>query len=162
MAQMPGRACAKFLHAVEHLGAAERIPRFDEVSARLRRKTRWEIVAVPGLIPEHAFFALLAQRRFPVTLWLRRPEEFDYIFEPDVFHDLFGPVPPLFDPVFADHMRAFCAGGLKAGGRRNRLSADEHRAAAPGFRPRARAVHAISARRLPGPVFRDRQFYAVV
>jgi phenylalanine-4-hydroxylase len=116
IAQMPDRACAEFLHALDQLGTADRIPRFDEVSARLRRKTGWEIVAVPGLIPEQAFFALLAQRRFPVTMWLRRPEEFDYIVEPDVFHDLFGHVPLLFNPVFADYMQAFGAGGLKAEG----------------------------------------------
>jgi phenylalanine-4-hydroxylase len=99
---------------VEHLGAPDRIPRFEQLSETLRRRTGWEVVAVPGLIPEEAFFALLAQRRFPVTGWLRKPEEFDYIVEPDVFHDLFGHVPLLFDPVFADYMQAYGAGGLKA------------------------------------------------
>ena len=69
---------------------------------------------MPGLIPEEAFFALLAKRRFPVTGWIRKPEEFDYIVEPDVFHDLFGHVPLLFNPVFADYMQAYGAGGLKA------------------------------------------------
>jgi phenylalanine-4-hydroxylase len=69
---------------------------------------------VPGLIPEEAFFALLASRRFPVTDWIRRPEEFDYVVEPDVFHDLFGHVPLLFNPTFADYMQAYGAGGLKA------------------------------------------------
>lgn len=116
MALIPGRACDEFLHALPRLGDGRGIPRFDEVSDRLRRATGWEIVAVPGLIPEDAFFALLAARRFPVTVWLRRPEEFDYIVEPDVFHDLFGHVPLLFNPVFADYMQAFGAGGLKAEG----------------------------------------------
>ena len=69
---------------------------------------------MPGLIPEEAFFALLAARRFPVTEWLRKPDEFDYIVEPDVFHDLFGHVPLLFNPAFADYMQAYGAGGLKA------------------------------------------------
>ena len=115
-ALLPGRACDEFLHALPRLGDGRAIPRFDEVSDRLRRATGWEIVAVPGLIPEDAFFALLAARRFPVTVWLRRPEEFDYIVEPDVFHDLFGHVPLLFNPVFADYMQAFGAGGLKAEG----------------------------------------------
>jgi phenylalanine-4-hydroxylase len=114
--QMPGQACEEFIHALAQLGNAEQIPDFDEVSERLRRATRWEIVAVPGLIPEHAFFSLLAARRFPVTVWLRQPEEFDYIVEPDAFHDLFGHVPLLFNPVFADYMQAFGAGGLKAEG----------------------------------------------
>jgi len=113
-AQLPGLACDEFIRAVAQLGAADRIPRFDALSEALHRRTRWEVVAVPGLIPEEAFFALLANRRFPVTVWLRRPEEFDYIVEPDVFHDLFGHVPLLFDPVFADYMQAYGAGGLKA------------------------------------------------
>jgi len=113
--QLRGLACDDFVAAVEHLGAPDRIPRFDVLSASLRRHTGWEVVAVPGLIPEEAFFALLASRRFPVTSWIRRPEEFDYVVEPDVFHDLFGHVPLLFNPVFADYMQAYGAGGLKAG-----------------------------------------------
>jgi phenylalanine-4-hydroxylase len=84
------------------------------LSEKLMRATGWEVVAVPGLIPEEAFFALLAERRFPVTGWIRRPEEFDYVVEPDVFHDLFGHVPLLFNPMFADYMQAYGAGGLKA------------------------------------------------
>jgi len=69
---------------------------------------------VPGLIPEEAFFALLAGRKFPVTDWIRTAEEFDYVVEPDIFHDLFGHVPLLFNPIFADCMHAYGAGGLKA------------------------------------------------
>ncbi|TXH60128.1 MAG: phenylalanine 4-monooxygenase [Burkholderiaceae bacterium] len=113
-AQLPGMACEEFIAAVQHLGAPDRIPRFDSLSERLQRATRWEVVAVPGLIPEEAFFALLAKRRFPVTNWIRTPEEFDYVVEPDVFHDLFGHVPLLFNPVFADYMQAYGEGGLKA------------------------------------------------
>jgi phenylalanine-4-hydroxylase len=112
--QLPDLACEEFIEAVAHLGAPERIPRFDELSERLYRTTRWEVVAVPGLIPEEAFFRLLSQRRFPVTNWIRKPEEFDYVVEPDVFHDLFGHVPLLFNPVFADYMQAYGEGGLKA------------------------------------------------
>jgi phenylalanine-4-hydroxylase len=113
-ALVPGRACDEFLAALPLLGAGDRIPRFEEINARLRGATRWELVAVPGLIPELAFFTLLAQRKFPVTDWIRTPAEFDYIVEPDVFHDLFGHVPLLFDPVFADHMQEYGKGGLKA------------------------------------------------
>jgi phenylalanine-4-hydroxylase len=112
--QLPGLACEEFIQAVQQLGAPERIPRFDDVNERLAEATGWEITAVPGLIPEEAFFALLAARRFPVTDWIRKPEEFDYVVEPDVFHDLFGHVPLLFNPVFADYMQAYGAGGLKA------------------------------------------------
>jgi phenylalanine-4-hydroxylase len=114
--QLPGQACEEFIESLGKLGIETGIPRFEEVSVSLRKATGWEIVAVPGLIPEHAFFSLLAHRRFPITVWLRKPEEFDYIVEPDVFHDLFGHVPLLFNPVFADYMQAFGAGGLKAEG----------------------------------------------
>ena len=112
--QLPGLACDEFIRAVRQLGSADRIPRFEEISERLSAATGWQIVGVPGLIPEEAFFALLAQKKFPVTDWIRRPEEFDYVVEPDVFHDLFGHVPLLFDPAFANYMQAYGAGGLKA------------------------------------------------
>ncbi|HEY0817390.1 MAG TPA: phenylalanine 4-monooxygenase [Rhizobacter sp.] len=121
-AQLPGLACEEFIAAVAQLGDPQQIPRFDALSERLHRATKWEVVAVPGLIPEEAFFALLAQRRFPVTGWIRKPEEFDYVVEPDVFHDLFGHVPLLFNPMFADYMQAYGAGGLKA----SRLEACEY------------------------------------
>lgn len=114
LAQLPGLACDEFIAAVQQLGAPDRIPRFDAVSERLVRATGWQVVAVPGLIPEEAFFALLAARKFPVTDWIRTPAEFDYVVEPDAFHDLFGHVPLLFNPVFADYMQAYGVGGLKA------------------------------------------------
>ncbi len=119
--QLPGLACDEFIAAVANLGAPDRIPQFDAISEPLLKATGWQIVAVPGLIPEEAFFALLAERRFPVTDWIRRPDEFDYVVEPDVFHDLFGHVPLLFNPMFADYMQAYGQGGLKAG----RLDASE-------------------------------------
>lgn len=112
--QLPGMACEEFIAAVGELGAPDRIPRFEAISERLMKATGWQVVGVPGLIPEEAFFALLAARKFPVTDWIRKPEEFDYVVEPDVFHDLFGHVPLLFNPVFADYMQAYGAGGLKA------------------------------------------------
>jgi phenylalanine-4-hydroxylase len=97
--QLPGLACDAFIAAVAPPGATRSDPALRRaVSERLMRATGWQIVAVPGLIPEEAFFALLAQRRFPVTDWIRKPEEFDYVVEPDVFHDLFGHVPLLFVP----------------------------------------------------------------
>ena len=115
-ALLPGRACDEFIHALDHLRVQRGIPRFEDINAKLRRATRWEIAAVPGLIPENAFFRLLAARRFPVTVWLRKPWEFDYIVEPDLFHDLFGHVPLLFEPSFADAMQAFGISGLEAEG----------------------------------------------
>ncbi len=113
-ALLPGLAADAFIAALPSLGAEDRIPRFDEINERLWRATRWEIVAVPGLIPEVPFFTLLANRKFPVTDWIRTPGEFDYIVEPDIFHDLFGHVPLLFDPVFADYVQRYGQGGLKA------------------------------------------------
>ena len=114
MRQMKGLASDEFITSLSALDAAEHIPNLEQVSDKLRKKTGWELAAVPGLIPEEAFFNLLAHRRFPVTEWLRSPEEFDYVVEPDIFHDFFGHVPLLFNPVFADYMQAYGIGGLKA------------------------------------------------
>ncbi len=113
-ALLPGLASDAFIAALPSLGVKDHIPRFEEINERLYRATRWEIVAVPGLIPEVPFFTLLANRKFPVTDWIRTPEEFDYIVEPDIFHDLFGHVPLLFNPVFADYVQRYGEGGLKA------------------------------------------------
>jgi phenylalanine-4-hydroxylase len=111
---VPKYACPEWIEAIAGLDAAAGIPHFEKLSVKMRQATGWEIVAVPGLIPDDAFFTHLAHRRFPVTVWLRRPEEFDYIVEPDVFHDFFGHVPLLFDPVYADHLHEYGKGGLKA------------------------------------------------
>jgi len=92
----------------------DRIPRIDETNAILTATTGWQIVAVPGLIPENQFFAHLANRRFPVTVWIRRRDELDYLSEPDIFHDFFGHVPLLTNPTFARFMQAYGAAGPKA------------------------------------------------
>ncbi|MGF6212087.1 phenylalanine 4-monooxygenase [Comamonas sp. 4034] len=113
-ALLPGLASQAFIDALPSLGAEDRIPRFEDINARLKPATGWEIVAVPGLIPEVPFFSLLANRQFPVTDWIRKPEEFDYVVEPDIFHDLFGHVPLLFNPVIADFIQAYGQGGLRA------------------------------------------------
>ena len=111
---VPKYACAAWIDAIGGLDSSREIPRFDAVSRKLKARTGWEIVAVPGLIPDDAFFTHLANRRFPVTVWLREPAEFDYIVEPDVFHDFFGHIPLLFDRVYADHLHEYGKGGLKA------------------------------------------------
>jgi phenylalanine-4-hydroxylase len=111
-----GRACGEYVAALRALPYEQGVPRFDEVSAALGAATGWRIVAVPGLVPDLVFFDHLANRRFPVTWWLREEHEFDYIVEPDVFHDFFGHVPMLFTPLFADYMQAYGRGGLKAEG----------------------------------------------
>ncbi|HZW20674.1 phenylalanine 4-monooxygenase [Noviherbaspirillum sp.] len=111
---VPDRACELFIESLDRLNAADEIPRLDRTTEALHKATGWELVAVPGLIPDLTFFEHLAERRFPVTVWLRDPGEFDYIVEPDIFHDFFGHVPLLFNPVFADHLQQFGKGGLKA------------------------------------------------
>jgi phenylalanine-4-hydroxylase len=108
-------ACAEFLQGLETLGIGETIPDFAAVNARLEPLTGWRVVAVPGLIPDAAFYDHLAHRRFPVTVWIRTREELDYLVEPDLFHDFFGHVPLLTDPVFADYMQAYGRRGVEAG-----------------------------------------------
>jgi phenylalanine-4-hydroxylase len=111
---VPGRACGEYESALRSLDFAAGIPRFDVVNRQLGAATGWQLVAVPGLVPDPVFFDHLANRRFPVTVWIREESEFDYIVEPDVFHDFFGHVPMLFNPVFADYMEAYGRGGIKA------------------------------------------------
>ncbi|GHH58926.1 MULTISPECIES: phenylalanine 4-monooxygenase [Gammaproteobacteria] len=112
-----GRACGEFLRAQDAMGMdARAIPRFDRLNEALGAATGWTLVGVEGLLPELDFFDHLANRRFPVTWWIRRPEQIDYIAEPDLFHDLFGHVPLLMNPVFADYMQAYGRGGVKAHG----------------------------------------------
>jgi phenylalanine-4-hydroxylase len=113
-ALLPGRACDEFIDALQQMQISDGIPEFTRTSEALFKATGWQLVAVPGLIPDLTFFTHLAQRRFPVTVWLRRPDEFNYIVEPDVFHDFFGHVPLLFNSVFADYMQQYGLGGLKA------------------------------------------------
>jgi phenylalanine-4-hydroxylase len=111
---IPGRACDVFLDSIKALDVSQGIPQFDRTTEALYKATGWQLVAVPGLVPDQTFFEHLANRRFPVTVWLREEHEFDYIVEPDVFHDFFGHVPLLFNPVFADHLQEYGKGGLKA------------------------------------------------
>ena len=112
-----GRACDEFLQAQDAMGMTPHaIPKFSELNAALAAATGWQLIGVEGLLPELDFFDHLAHRRFPVTWWIRRPEQIDYIAEPDLFHDLFGHVPLLMDPMFADYMQAYGAGGVKAHG----------------------------------------------
>jgi len=107
-------ACAEFIQGVDALGGSAGIPELSRISDFIARRTGWRLVGVPGFIPDDAFFAHLAARRFPVSVWLRRPEEMDYLVEPDLFHDFFGHVPLLLHPVFADYLAAYGAKGLEA------------------------------------------------
>lgn len=96
-----------YLDGVAALGLIDRVPDFETVSDKLSAMTGWTLVAVPGLIPAEPFFDHLANRRFPVTNWLRSMDELDYIVEPDMFHDFFGHVPILTQPDFADFMQRY-------------------------------------------------------
>ncbi|MBT2750221.1 MULTISPECIES: phenylalanine 4-monooxygenase [unclassified Lysobacter] len=112
-----GRASDEFITAQRAMRMTpDRIPKFDDLNRVLRAHTGWELIGVEGLLPELTFFDHLANRRFPVTWWIRKPEQIDYLSEPDLFHDLFGHVPLLMNPVFADYMQAYGRGGVKAHG----------------------------------------------
>ncbi|PJJ95807.1 phenylalanine 4-monooxygenase [Lysobacteraceae bacterium NML75-0749] len=116
-ALLVGRAADEFLAAQDAMGMSEAaIPKFSDINQALQKATGWQIIGVEGLLPELDFFDHLANRRFPVTWWIRRPDQIDYIEEPDLFHDLFGHVPLLMLPVFADYMEAYGRGGVKAHG----------------------------------------------
>ena len=115
-------ACAEFLQGLEALGVGDSIPDFGTVSGRLAARTGWRLVGVPGLIPDAAFYDHLAHRRFPVTVWIRKREEIDYLVEPDLFHDFFGHVPLLAHPVFADYMQVYGQRGIDAGPAIGRLA----------------------------------------
>jgi len=115
---LKGRACNEYLEALDKLSIASSpgIPDLRRVSDMLEKTTRWKIVIVPGLIPGGVFLEHLSKRQFPVTWWIRSREQIDYLKEPDIFHDLFGHVPLLSNPVFADYMQQFGLGAMKAKG----------------------------------------------
>ncbi len=116
-ALLKGRASDEFLQAQDAMGMSpDHIPKFSDINAVLEPATGWTLIGVEGLLPELDFFDHLANRRFPVTWWIRRPDQIDYIEEPDLFHDLFGHVPLLMLPTFADYMAAYGRGGVKAHG----------------------------------------------
>ncbi len=114
-ALLPGRAADPFLKGLDaldlHRGG---IPDFARINPELMKLTGWQVVAVPGLVPEDVFFEHLANRRFPAGQFIRRADQLDYLQEPDIFHDVFGHVPMLTDPTFADYMQAYGRGGQRA------------------------------------------------
>lgn len=112
---LPGRAAEAFLRGIDVLRLEKPgIPDYRDLNARLTAATGWQVVAVPGLVPDAVFFDHLANRRFPAGNFIRTPDQLDYLEEPDVFHDVFGHVPMLADPVFADYMVAYGEGGLRS------------------------------------------------
>jgi len=112
---LPGRACDEFVQGMRALPIGpDAIPDFRRLSEVLMKHTGWQVVAVPGLVPDEVFFEHLANRRFPAGHFIRRSDQLDYLEEPDVFHDVFGHVPMLMSPVIADYIQAYGTGGLRA------------------------------------------------
>lgn len=112
---LEGKACNAYFAGLKTLGlSAEGVPDFEKMNRNLRATTGWEVVAVPGLIPSKPFFTMLANRQFPAGNFIRKPEELDYLEEPDIFHDVFGHVPLLTNPAYADYMQAYGRAGEAA------------------------------------------------
>lgn len=117
MRLLPGRAGEAFLNGVETLGMTpDRIPALRDLSARLEEATGWRVARIPGLLHEKDFFDLLASRTFPSTDYIRSREELDYTPAPDLFHDMFGHMPMLTQPAFADFYQRFGQAALRARG----------------------------------------------
>jgi phenylalanine-4-hydroxylase len=115
MATLKDRACAEFLDAAHTLQLSESgIPDMARLSDRLEKLTGWRVVPVAELVPDDVFFDHLANRRFPAGAFIRSEQEMDYLEEPDIFHDVFGHVPLLANPVYADFMEAYGKGGQRA------------------------------------------------
>jgi phenylalanine-4-hydroxylase len=114
-ALLPGLACAEFVEGMRQLPiSAQGIPNFAELNEVLQQQTGWQVVAVPGLVPDEVFFDHLANRRFPSGNFIRSANQLDYLQEPDVFHDVFGHVPMLMHPVMADFIQLYGEAGLRA------------------------------------------------
>lgn len=112
---LKGRVVPVFLDGVRKLNmVSDGIPCFEKLSRILQQQTGWEVVAVSGLVPDDMFFRLLVAKKFPSTCFIRKPEQIDYLQEPDIFHDIFGHVPLLVNPLFADYMQQYGEAGLKA------------------------------------------------
>lgn len=112
---LQGRAAPEHFRGLELLNLNEGgIPDFRRVNEKLEKLTGWTVVTVPGLIPERDFYEHLANRRFVSGRFIRDAHKLDYLPEPDIFHDVFGHVPLLTQPVFADYMEAYGKGGLRS------------------------------------------------
>jgi phenylalanine-4-hydroxylase len=116
VAQLEDRVVPAFKSGVAALGlTANGIPRFEDLNERLRALTGWTVVPVPGIVPEEIFFHHLANRQFVAGRFIRTAAQLDYLEEPDVFHDVFGHVPLLADPAYAQYIQAYGEAGVRAG-----------------------------------------------
>ena len=112
---LTNRAAPEFLEGLKTLELSRAgIPDLKRLNPALKALTGWEIIMVPHLVPDDVFFTHLANRRFPVGRFIRKRDQLDYLQEPDVFHDIFGHVPLLANPIFADYMQGYGQAGLRA------------------------------------------------
>jgi len=110
-----GRACRQWINALDEMNfPMDRVPQLGEISEVLQKHSGWSVAPVPALIGFTKFFGLLANRQFPVATFIRRREDFDYLEEPDIFHEVFGHTPPLTDHRFAAFVEAYGKAGLAA------------------------------------------------
>lgn len=116
MAFLEGRICDEFLAGIDRLALnGARVPQVRDIDARLGRAAGFGVQGVPALIPPARFYALLADRRFPVATFLRRREDMDYIEEPDIFHEVFGHCPLLTNRAYTDFVEGFGKLALRLG-----------------------------------------------
>src|SRR5215813_5873108 len=109
------RTCDEFIMMMNALKLSDSgIPNMEKLSERLEQISGWSVVPVAGLVPDDIFFNHLANKRFPAAAFIRPEQEMDYLEEPDIFHDIFGHVPLLANPVYANFMQAYGAGGQRA------------------------------------------------
>lgn len=115
LATLNGKVCQEYLDGLKTLHlTADEVPNYDKMNRYLKAATGWEVLPVPGLIASRPFFSMLANKQFPAGTFIRTPEQLDYLEEPDIFHDVFGHVPLLSNPAYADYMQAYGKGGLLA------------------------------------------------
>jgi phenylalanine-4-hydroxylase len=114
MKQLPAMATKAFMDGVKKVGFEQAIvPRFSLVNEALKNETGWTVYVVPGYVDNQPFFTHLGNKEFPVTTWLRDEAQFEYIVEPDMFHDVFGHVPLLSEQFFVDFLEGLSRIGLR-------------------------------------------------
>ena len=112
---LQNRATPEIIEGMKKLDICnDKIPKFSQINKILQKETGFSVIPVTGLIPADLFFKFLAERKFPSTCFIRKPEQMDYLEEPDIFHDVFGHVPLLVNHIFADFMEEFGQKGLES------------------------------------------------
>lgn len=115
LSSINGKACDEYLQGAETLNLDRgRIPQLDEINAILEARTGWGLYPVPALIDFDKFFSLLSEKRFPVATFIRGRDEFDYLQEPDIFHEILGHCPMLTNSDFAEFTHTYGRLGLAA------------------------------------------------